>query len=143
MAYVDGARTLTAPIDRPYLMQLTASAGQVLWTGYLEAGHAPPDWQTLDIVLPTPLAELPAPDERTRSKPLLIGGGLALAAAGGLYAVAGVWRNAYDDLDNPNVQTTDDLSALRARTNAAVIGSGGLAVVGLGLGTLGLIELRF
>jgi hypothetical protein len=66
--------------------------------------------------------------------PLLVMGGAGLLGAGGTYAASYLVRQRFEEST-----TTDEANQLRATTNALVLASGGVAVVGLGLGYWGVL----
>ncbi len=66
--------------------------------------------------------------------PLLVMGGVGLLGAGGTYAASFMMRQRFEEST-----TTDQANQLRATTNALVLASGGVAVVGLGLGYWGVL----
>lgn len=71
------------------------------------------------------------PGEKT---PLLIGGVLGVLGAGGVYAASFAARSEFD-----GASTTEDLERDRTLTNALVIASGGVLLVGAGVGYWGII----
>lgn len=71
------------------------------------------------------------PGEKT---PLLIGGVLGVLGAGGVYAASFAVRSQFDQAN-----TTDDLEKTRTMTNALVLASGGVLVLGVGVGYWGVI----
>ena len=90
-----------------------------------------------------PAALPPAPAEREgrhpAAVPLLVGAVVSGLAAGGLYAVAAVQA---DRLEAGEVACAD-LDATRDRVNGLVLGSGGAALVAVGLGATGVVLLRW
>lgn len=129
---VDGQRSTTRPVDRPALLQLLGPDGAVLWSGRVDAGAVLPAWPEVPevegVAEALPVAPMPAP--RKVSIPLLSGAGVAVVAAGGLYAGAWASRAAYDDPDTP----FEDLDGLRTRTNTLTTASQVTAVTAVGLG---------
>jgi hypothetical protein len=76
-------------------------------------------------------AERLRPPEKT---PLIIGGVLGVLGAGGVYAASLAERSAFD-----RASTTEELDGARTMTNALVIASGGVLLVGAGIGYWGII----
>ncbi len=66
--------------------------------------------------------------------PLLLIGGAGLLGAGGTYAASYMMSQRFQE-----TTTTDEANQLRTTTNALVLASGGIAVVGLGLGYWGVL----
>jgi len=66
--------------------------------------------------------------------PLLVIGGVGLAGAGGTYAASYVMQQRFQE-----ATTTDEIESLRATTNALVLGAGGAALLGVGLGYWGVL----
>lgn len=66
--------------------------------------------------------------------PLLLLGGAGLVAGGGTYAASYMMHQRFLE-----TTTTDEANQLRTTTNALVMASGGIAVVGLGLGYWGVL----
>ncbi len=71
------------------------------------------------------------PAEKT---PLIIGGVLGIVGAGGVYAASFAARSQFDQ-----ASTTEDAERARATTNALVIASGGVLLVGVGVGYWGIL----
>lgn len=131
----DGRRSLERPLRRLTLLQkLTPNedleGSWVLWPGDPMPSYtvASASTETPEPIAPPP----PAPSQKQAKKgpnlPLLLGAGAALALAGGTYAFAGASRSQYDKAH------VDHLDTLKGRTNALVLTSAGLGVVGVGLG---------
>ena len=66
--------------------------------------------------------------------PLMLVGGAAMLGAGGTYAASYLMSQSFQE-----ATTTDQANQLRTTTNALVLASGGIAVVGLGLGYWGVL----
>ena len=66
--------------------------------------------------------------------PLLLVGGASLLGAGGTYAASYLMSQRFEEAG-----TSDQANQLRTTTNALVLASGGIAVVGLGLGYWGVL----
>jgi hypothetical protein len=66
--------------------------------------------------------------------PLLLLGGAGLLGAGGTYAASYLMHQRFQ-----GATTTDQANQLRNTTNALVMASGGIAVVGLGIGYWGVL----
>lgn len=71
------------------------------------------------------------PPEKT---PLLIAGTLGILGAGGVYAASYFARQEFDAAN-----TTDELDQTRTTTNALVLASGGVLLVGVGVGYWGIV----
>ncbi len=154
---VDGARALALPAERPYILQVLNASGGVAWTGHLGEGEPPPAWNVIvpeDSVVasvPEPVPVEPsqpalpteAPEKAGPKLPALAGAGVALVAAGALYGVAGVKKAEYESPDGYTDLTAADLESMRSTTNALVFTSAGLGVVGVGLGTVAFLEVRW
>jgi hypothetical protein len=143
--YVDGIRTAERSIDRPALLQLVSAEGRVLDSVWLPDDQPIPDWSRFAAAVVPQTALGPARDgaqaraTTAGSRSALgwwIGGGVAVAAAAGMYGWALVDHSAYVDLDSGLNES--ELSALRSRTNTKVLASGGLGVIGLGLGVVAI-----
>lgn len=78
------------------------------------------------------------PAEKT---PLLIAGGTALLGAGALYGVAMLQERQFHpaSMEELTFQTPDEVDAAGSTINALIMGAGGLAAVGLGIGYWGII----
>jgi outer membrane biosynthesis protein TonB len=66
--------------------------------------------------------------------PLLLLGGASLLGAGGTYAASYLMHQRFEA-----ATTTDEANQLKTSTNALVIASGGIAVLGVGLGYWGVL----
>jgi hypothetical protein len=66
--------------------------------------------------------------------PLLVVGGAGLIAAGGVYAASYSARGSFD-----GATTEEDLAAARTLTNTLVLASGGVLLVGAGVGAWGML----
>jgi len=67
------------------------------------------------------------------NKPALYSAGGAAVVSSIFYAMALSGKNAFNDLDNPDITSNDDLQALRASTNAKAITSASLGTAAVGL----------
>ncbi len=146
LAYVDGTRTTLRPADCPTLLQLVASTGEVLWSGYLLPRAADPDWTDFGLparAAPAPVAlagvAVPARKRSSPTLPLALGAGGAALASGVIYALALSSRAEFDDPETHQ----EDLAALRARTNGLVYGASGVGVVAVGLGAVAVISVAW
>ncbi len=141
--FVDSVMATERPSERPCILQLTAADGTILWTGYLNEGEANPDWTTLDLQLPEDVGPLSGTKivPTGPNVPLLASAGGAALLAGGLYGVAYASSKKYDDPDNPDIETPDDLYALRRKTNAMVYTSAGLGALAVALGVGSFVEV--
>lgn len=159
---LDG-RPLTAPfatLDRPHIVQYvsgTTAGGEAVVAGSwcIDGNTFPAD------VLRDPPPVVVEPERKGRSHappvvvakntdgfdvievkrqrppaktPLLILGGLGVAAAGGVYGLALQSRGEFDA-----ATTTEDVETLRARTNTLVLASGGAALLGVGFAGWGVV----
>ncbi len=144
---VDGNRSSSQPQERPSIVQISSSEGQLLWTGLVPPGGEVPTWESLglDPTVPpvTDLSNAVALPGKGPSVPLLAGAGASAAAAAGLYMLSFSLRSKYDDPDNPDVTSVAELDALQRKTNASVLGAAGAGVVAVGLGTVAFISVRF
>lgn len=158
---IDG-RPLTEPaatVDRPHVIQQIGSDRGVRGSWLVEGNAIPPQFLRDEMAPAEPVAEVETkptkkkkgdenltqpseglavqkverlrPAEKT---PLMIGGALGIAAAGGLYAAAFAERQQFEQ-----ASTTEELDAARTATNAMVIASGGVLVLGLGIGYWGIV----
>ncbi len=66
--------------------------------------------------------------------PLLILGGVGIAGAGGAYAASFMMHKRFEQ-----ATTTEEANQLRSTTNTLVLASGGIALVGVGLGWWGVL----
>jgi hypothetical protein len=138
------------PAERPAVVQVMGAEGGVLWTGLLDPAAALPVLGAglLEAGVPAsddapPVAEVPVPAERDvaasgPARPLLVSGGLAALAAGGLYGLGLALDARYSDPAAEGIETRADLDALRSRTNAVAATS-----VVLGVAAGGLIVASF
>jgi hypothetical protein len=159
---IDG-RPLTeasATADRPHVIQQIGSDRSVRGSWLIDGNAIPPQFLRDEMAPATAVAE-PEPVKPTKKKkgeenltqpseglqvqkvdrmrpaektPLMIGGALGVVAAGGIYAAAFAERQQFD-----RASTTEDLDASRTATNALVIASGGVLVLGLGIGYWGIV----
>ncbi len=132
--WIDGTRAQTDPPTRaqgrPALIQLTNSAGDVRWSGYLLTGDRNPDWRSVELEpaaepsppvepvgpKPTPLPE-PPPEPAKRSNALAVA--LTVAAVGGAgtaMAFGTASGRAHAAFDDPSLT---DAQALRDTADAA------------------------
>ena len=72
-----------------------------------------------------------------------LGAGVMALATGGLYAIAWSQKSQYMDVDNPDIQTREDLHALHDRNRRALLGAAGTGAIAAGLGVGALITWRF
>jgi hypothetical protein len=134
--YVDGVRTAERSIDRPALLQLVSAEGRVLDSVWLTDDQPLPDWSRFAAAV-VPQAGLGQAQAGSRSAVAWwVSGGVAIAAAAGMYGWALADHAEYVDLGNG--MNERELSALRSRTNTKVLASGGLGVIGLGLGVVAI-----
>ena len=124
---VDGQAGAGVPTQRPAVVQVQQSSGEVLWTAWSAPGAPLPQ-----PIPESPQAPLPRPPVTTSvSVPWLgVGATVALGAAGGAWAYAAAQNRTFDALDTPY----EDLSTLQARANSATAMAVGLGAVGVSLG---------
>lgn len=137
---LDGSGSLNRSRGRPVVYQVIDGRGAVVQTALLDGEDAMP-------ALPEGLAGTssngeqkgPKPDRKGPSLPMLVGAGVGVLAAGGLYAGSAMSRSAYYDETR-----VAELDGRRSTTNALAVGSGVTAAVAVGLGTTSfLIAGRF
>lgn len=134
--WIDGVRTTERPLERPAVMQLLSSAGRVMESVWLTEDQPMPDWSRHAEVLAGLSVGQPAPVAHRNPAPWWIAGGAAILAGAGVYSWAVIDHGTYVDLDNGLDEA--GLSSLRARANTKVATSGGLGVVGIGLGIVAI-----
>lgn len=139
--YVDGIRTAERSIDRPALLQLVSAEGRVLDSVWLTDDQPLPDWSRFAAAVAPQAGLLSSRSGASQAGPRSavawwVSGGVAVAAAAGLYGWALVDHSAYVDLESG--MSESELSTLRSRTNAKVLASSGLGVIGLGLGVVAI-----
>ena len=76
---------------------------------------------------------VPKPVWQRINKPAFYGAVGSAVTAAIVYTVAYNGKSQYDDLNNPNIRTVDDLTALRNQINTQVYISSGVGAVALGL----------
>lgn len=148
---VDAAAT----VDRPHVVQQIGSDRGVRGSWLIEGNQIPAQFLR-DAMAPatadaTPTTTKPPkvkkgaapavegatsvqrlrPAEKT---PLMIGGVVGILGAGGVYAASLASRGQFDQ-----ATTTEELESTRTMTNALVIASGGVLLVGVGIGYWGII----
>ena len=149
-----------ATLDRPHLVQQVGSADKAVRGTWVIEGNALPPQFLRDTMAPAPEEVAEAPKPRGRKKdtagltqpgeglevktverlrpgektPLLIIGALGVVGAGGIYAMSFASRGQFD-----LASTTDELERTRDLTNALVLTSGGVLLVGIGVGYWGII----
>ncbi|MEL6346892.1 MAG: hypothetical protein AAFV53_27515 [Myxococcota bacterium] len=94
----------------------------------------------VDNTVYEPLSPVDPISRKKVNVPLLASAGAAAVVAGGMYLAALSSRNQYDDLNNTNAQTIQDLEDLRSQTNNRVYISAGAGVVAVGLYTAAFIN---
>ncbi len=150
-----------ATVGRPHVVQQIASDRGVRGSWLIE-GNALPSQFLRDAMAPAPADETAVVTETKKKKkkgsenltqaseglqvqtvarmrpaektPLLIGGVLGVLGAGGVYAASFAARSQFDQAN-----TTEDLEKTRTMTNALVLASGGVLLVGVGVGYWGVI----
>lgn len=133
---VDGVRTTERPLERPAVMQLLSSSGRVLESVWLTEDQPMPDWSRHAEVVAGPSVRHAAPSAHRSPAAWWIAGGVAILAGAGVYSWAVIDHGTYVDIDNGLDEA--GLSSLRARANTKVAVSGGLGVVGIGLGIVAI-----
>lgn len=130
---IDGVRTAERPLERPAVMQLLSSSGRVLESVWLTEDQPMPDWSRHAEVV---VASHVGPGAHRSPAVWWIAGGAAILAGAGVYSWAVIDHGTYVNLDNGLDEA--GLSALRTRANTKVAISGGLGVVGIGLGIVAI-----
>ncbi len=120
---VDGVFATHAPGDRPSVLQWTVELTP-RDTLYLVAGEPMPPW-----------GPVPRGDQR-RPWGLVTAAGVGVAAAGGLYALAGSSHTRFLDPATPY----EELAGLQLRANALSVASVGTGLLTIGLGTAAVIR---
>lgn len=128
---VDGVRAISRPTERPAVVQGLDASGAVEASTWLAAGAPLPTW--IDLAAPPPVAKVKKPHKV--SVPLLVASGASLVTGGALYGYAWTSHSAWADPDTP----LDRLDGLRGQTNGALVASGVLTGVALGLGTAAVV----
>lgn len=98
------------------------------------------DNTAVDNTVYEPLPPAKLEKKKKVNVPLLASAGAAALVGGGMYIAALSSRNQYDDLNNPDVQSIQDLEDLRRQTNTRVYISAGAGVVAIGLYTAAFIN---
>ncbi|MDP2305930.1 MAG: hypothetical protein Q8P18_07860 [Pseudomonadota bacterium] len=159
---IDG-RPLTeaaATVDRPHVIQQVAGDRGVRGSWLIEGNAIPPQFLR-DAMAPVPadpsepVAKVKKPKKGSENltqpseglqvqtvarlrpgekTPLLIGGVLGVLGAGGVYAASFAVRSQFEQAN-----TTEDLEKTRTMTNALVVASGGVLLLGAGIGYWGII----
>ncbi|MDG1480636.1 MAG: hypothetical protein P8R54_13660 [Myxococcota bacterium] len=114
--YVDGIASLSVPLSRPYLFQMTDESEQVVISQRVQAGQRPPGYAT----------------DRARSVnvPLAVTAGISGAIAGGSWYLATSREDTFWDPSTP----TGELSGLQRQANTlgTVALSAGVVTLGSG-----------
>lgn len=122
---LNGSRSLNRATPLPVIFQRLDGRGAVVQTVVVGPGEPLPTFQTgSDGSSREPRVARSGPHI-----PLLIGSGVALAAAGGLYAGAFMTKTSIG-----NSEVIADFEGKRQTANTLTLGAGGAAVVGIGLG---------
>lgn len=161
---IDGRPLLeaAAATDRPHIVQQVATDRTVRGTWLIE-GNAIPEKFLRDASVAVGPVEPTKPEKEKKGKkakaetaaagtgnalvvqqverlrppektPLLIAGALGVVGAGGVYAASYFQRQAFDE-----AHTTEDLEQTRTLTNALVIASGGVLLIGAGVTYWGVV----
>ena len=114
--FIDGSASISAPLSRPYLFQMTNEDGQLVISQVVQAGQRPPDYA--------------AARESPISVPLAVTAGVSGAIAGGTWYLARARENTFWDPSTP----TNDLEVLQRQANAlgTVALSAGVVTLGTG-----------
>ncbi len=132
-----------ATMDRPHLLQVVGSEDGMVRQVFLIEGNAIPEQMmraaTDADVTTTPTfdrgrVELVQRNRPAAKTPLLVMGGVGLAAGVGLYTGSFITRQKFN-----KATRTDDLLKYRTTTNTLVIASGATFLVGLGTGYAGMV----
>jgi hypothetical protein len=127
--HVDGRRSTTAPLDRPFLYQRLDGAGQVVESALLTSGQQVPAYDSAGK----------GGARRGVNVPLAATSGIAAVASGVLFLSARSSAAAFWDPTTP----TGDLDTLRSRTNTLGWLSAGAGVVAVGTGAGAFISGTF
>jgi hypothetical protein len=128
---LDGTPGRERPVDWPVLLQIVDGDESVALSAYLFPGDAVPAY-------PVDPAWLRREARRKRTRVALYGTAIGAAVASGfVYGLAAASASSFHE-DHPD-WTTHDLEAQRARTNALVGASAGLAGIAVGTGAAGLL----
>ena len=127
--HIDGAAATERPVDRPYVYQAFDSGGILQVSALRETGALPPGDTGSVTALPRAAAST-----RTARVLGIVSAGSALVA-GGLYLGARGSAGRFWDPSTP----TEDLDALRTRTNTLGALSAGVGVVAVGTGGAALL----
>ncbi len=124
---IDGRPGAARPVSRPVVTQWIRADGSIPASAYLWPGEP-----IFDYTASAPgVATGPVVEKKPRTSiPLVIGAGVAAAAAGGTWLVSNAaYQSYYGDDVAPK-----DLDALRGRSNSLFFASVGTGVAALGLG---------
>jgi hypothetical protein len=129
---IDGQPVLSRPVDRAVIVQLIQADGAVAWTSLVEAGAAPPAYETLsDDYREAYLSGAKVIRVRPRRPfELVVASSASVVGAATMY---GLSRRSRSQFFAPTTDY-DDLASLRARTNGLQTAAVLTAAAGLGLG---------
>jgi hypothetical protein len=115
--FIDGTASLSAPLARPYLFQLTDESGQLLVSQVIHPGQEPPRYPVLR-------------ERPIINAPLAITAGVSGVIAGGTWYLATAREDTFWDPSTP----TSDLELLQRQSNTlgTVALSAGILTVGSG-----------
>lgn len=132
VVHIDGRRSTTAPLDRPFLYQRLDGAGQVVESALLRSHQQVPEYVSVGRT---------GKDGARRgvTVPLAATSGIAAVASGVLFLSARGSAAAFWDPTTP----TGDLDTLRSRTNTLGWLSAGAGVVAVGTGAGAFISGTF
>jgi hypothetical protein len=121
--HVDGRAAHTAPVDRPYVLQVFDGGGRVLNTSVVSPGQDLPEYESRG-------GRSDVDSAVSLNKPLAITAGSAALLSGVFYLAARSNSNSFWD----PATAAGDLDSLRTRTNTFGWLSAGAGVVALGTG---------
>lgn len=140
---VDGATSTALPSDRPVVVQILSGDGAVLSTTYLQVGAnlpaglsvTPPSASGAPPKVNAGLTQVSPPPARHPIGLAAAGGGALLGSAA-LLVMSAATQATFKDESTPE----DELDRLVTLNHAAVQGSVGLGLVGLGLGAVAVVR---
>jgi len=114
--YIDGSASLTVPLSRPYLFQMTDESGYIVVSQVVQAGQRPPGYA--------------ADRARSVNVPLAVTAGISGAIAGGTWYLATSKESTFWDPSTP----TGELNVLQRQANTlgTVALSAGVVTLGSG-----------
>ncbi|MFT5682452.1 MAG: hypothetical protein ACI8RZ_003370 [Myxococcota bacterium] len=114
--FIDGSASLSVPLSRPYLFQMTDEANQLVVSQVVQAGQRPPGYASAR--------------ERTINVPLAVTAGISGAIAGGTWYLSAAREKTFWDPTTP----TGNLEILQRQANTlgTVALSAGVVTLGTG-----------